>query len=202
MDNNIINEEYSVLILAAGKSNRMKFPKPFLNWDEKYSFLEYLCFTYSKADCKQIIIVLNIEGKKYFSENNYSLPDNCKIVLNTKLDLGRFYSLRLGLMQLEKKQPAFVQNIDNPFVTTELLNMLKDNCPQEGYSVAGFDGKRGHPIFLSKKVIFKIISETNNETNLRQFLSSFPAKLINSDDERVLVNINTMEEYKKYFRNY
>ncbi len=195
----IDKENYSAVILAAGESKRMKFPKAFLKWNDKLTFLEQLCSVYTNSGCKQIIIVLNEEGYKYFSENKYSLPDNCKIVINTKVESGRFYSLRLGIMNLSKKQPAFIQNIDNPFVTVNLINKLKNNCPQEGYSVAGFKGKRGHPIFLSKSIIEKITSETNNEINLRQFLSAFPAKLINSDDERVLLNINTNEEYQEYF---
>lgn len=197
---NIINKDkYSAVILAAGKSSRMKFPKAFLKWNKDLSFLEYLCSIYSNAGCKQIIIVLNQEGYKYFSENNYSLPDNCKIVINTKVELGRFYSLRLGLMNLPMKQPVFVQNIDNPFVNENLLNKMKNNYPREGYSVAGFNGKRGHPIYLSKLIIEIFFSETNNEINLRQFLSGFPVNLINSNDERILLNINTNEEYLEYF---
>lgn len=199
MKNIIDKEQYSALILAAGKSKRMKFPKAFLKWNDKLIFLEHLCSVYSNSGCKQIIIVLNQEGYKYFSKNKYSLPEKCKIVINTKVELGRFYSLRLGIMNLSKKQPAFIQNIDNPFVTINLLNKLKNNCPQEGYSVAGFNSKRGHPIFLSRAIIEKIVSETNNDINLRRFLSGFPVKLINSDDERILLNINTIKEYLEYF---
>ena len=199
MKNTFSEKEYSALILAAGKSSRMKFPKAFLKWNENYCFLEYLCSIYSNAGCKQIIVVLNNEGLKYFSENSYSLPDNCKIVVNTKVELGRFYSLRLGLLNLSLKQSSFIQNIDNPFINEILLNKMRIHCPPNGYSLAGFNNKRGHPIFLSKKIISDIISETNNETNLRQFLSTFPAKLINSDDERILLNINTNEEYQEYF---
>ncbi|MBI9037430.1 MAG: NTP transferase domain-containing protein [Bacteroidales bacterium] len=199
MDNITEKDKYSTVILAAGKSSRMKFPKAFLKWNKDLSFLEYLCSIYSNAGCKQIIVVLNQEGEKYFSENNYLLADNCKIVINTKVEFGRFYSLRQGLMSLAKNQAVFVQNIDNPFINENLLNKMINNCPRDGYSVAGFKGKRGHPIFLSKKTIFDIISETNNETNLRRFLSAFPAKIINSDDERVLLNINNNEEYREWF---
>jgi len=191
--------KYSAVILAAGKSSRMKFPKAFLKWNKDLCFLEYLCSIYSNAGCKQIIVVLNQEGEKYFSENNYSLADNCKIVINTKVELGRFYSLKQGLMNLIKNQAVFVQNIDNPFINKNLLVKMISNCLSDGYSVAGFKGKRGHPIFLSKKIISDIISETNNETNLRRFLSVFPAKIINSDDERILLNINTIEEYREHF---
>jgi len=192
-------EKYSAIILAAGKSKRMKFPKAFLKWNNKLTFLEHLCSVYSNSGCKQIIIVLNQEGYNCFLENKYSLPDNCKIMINTKVELGRFYSLRLGIMNLSKIQPAFIQNIDNPFVTVNLLNKLKSNCPPKAYSVAGFNGKRGHPIFLSQTIIEKIISETNNEINLREFLSGFPVKIINSDDERILLNINTIDEYREHF---
>jgi len=44
-----------------------------------------------------------------------------------------------------------------------------------------------------------ITSETRDQIHLKEFLSRYISKAVNVNDEKVLVNINTREEYSKVF---
>ncbi|MCD4695431.1 MAG: hypothetical protein K8S16_04240 [Bacteroidales bacterium] len=58
------------------------------------------------------------------------------------------------------------------------------------------------PVLLSEKVITDIIAEKEHDLNFRDFLKDYSKQKVEVDDETVLVNINTMEEYGNYFKNY
>ncbi len=57
--NNKIEKEFSVIILAAGKSSRMGLPKLSLRYNENKIFIEHIVNKYEDFRCKEIIIVEN-----------------------------------------------------------------------------------------------------------------------------------------------
>ena len=51
----------SVIILAGGDSERLKFPKPFLLFSPRVTFIEKLIRVYSVFGCRKIITVINLK---------------------------------------------------------------------------------------------------------------------------------------------
>ncbi|MBM3416972.1 MAG: hypothetical protein FJY20_11150 [Bacteroidetes bacterium] len=190
----------SAIILAAGQSERMNQPKPFLLFDEKRNFLDKINGTYISADIQQIILVVNpaIESDvKRFMENKY--PDQpVNIVVNLYPEKGRFYSIRLGL---EKTDSSFcyIQNIDNPFVTTELLIEMGKRVKQGTYVAPVYKKKKGHPVLISGELIDHCRMLKGDDYNLRKELNKFEEIKLDWTDKNILANINTDEEYQKYF---
>jgi molybdenum cofactor cytidylyltransferase len=191
------NDRIGAIILAGGKSSRMKFPKPWLSYDDDKLFLEHIIDVYKRAGISNVVIVLNhsyCTGKwlKYFK-----LIENDAIVTqNPQPDLGRIHSIKLGIRSL-KKPFAFIQNVDNPFVKTDVIEMLRNNANLHGTTIPTHLGKGGHPILINDSVQLEILKSPEKERNLRTIISKFPNQRIEVKDSALLKNINTPEEYKQ-----
>jgi molybdenum cofactor cytidylyltransferase len=194
--------DYSVIILAAGKSSRMGMPKWSLQFDEKSSFIEHIISEYHSFGCKEIILVINETDYSSFVEKNYKLSENVVVVINNHPEWDRFYSLKLGAKELSNSQPVFVHNVDNPFVNPIVLSELLKNRDIFDLSVPEYEGRGGHPILLSEKIIQGIISTKKNTLHFREFLDRFIKKKVTVDDSRVLVNINSSIDYNNYFGSF
>ena len=194
-------KKFSTIILAAGNSRRVGFHKAFLQWNEQLTFIEKIIKEYQEAETNQVIVVLNkIFLDRYFS-GNYNFLKNCIVVTNNYTELGRFYSLYLGCKALEFPDNCFIQNIDNPFVSKELI-LKMNNVFDSEVLVPQYKNTSGHPLLLSSKSISEIKKYKNitPNNNIRDFINNFKIQRLHCSDETILRNINTIDEYNKNFR--
>lgn len=187
----------SAIILSAGKSERMGIPKFSLKFDSKTTFLEKLIGEYLSFGCNEIIVVLNETSAVLYHQLKLNIPSNVSVVINHHPEWERFYSLKLAALAMRELKPAFVSNIDNPFVSNNILDCLYIESVNLDYTCAAFNGRGGHPFYLSSKVISELKLESQDQIHLKQFLGKYPKKLVEVDDSKVLLNINSMEEYIK-----
>lgn len=197
--NNNIGKDFSVIILAAGKSERLGFPKLSLEYNEQHTFIEQIAQEYSVFGCKVIIVVVNKVGLEYIKEHHLKFPVNAVLVVNEYPEWHRFYSLKTGVKALKECQSVFIHNVDNPFVNHQILTELLESSDSTDYIIPEYKGKGGHPILISKKIVDHIISIDENQVHLKEFLNQYSKLKTPVQDEKVLVNINTMDEYKKFF---
>ncbi len=191
-----------VVILAAGNSVRMRFPKPLLMYDHNRTFIGKLVEDYNKFGCGEIVIVIN----KFISRNTEILSlankyPGLKVVINEYPEYERFYSIKLGLNQLERSTYCYIQNCDNPFIDMRFLGQMYYNKLNDGYVVPTTHGKGGHPILISKRIIDYIKKFPANDANLRDIMVKFNRMDLDLERGETLININTPEEYFKYFKN-
>lgn len=188
------------IILAGGYSSRFGTPKPFLKNGSGITFLEMLVNVYHEFGCREIILVLNQNLSESFV-NSY--PDlfrsKIKVIYNKKADLGRFYSLKLGLSSLSKPEYCFLQNIDNPFTDLRTLQKLYDFRNANAYISPVYLNKGGHPILLPRMIIEMIRKETNISLNSKEFLQQFNRKTVEVENDKISANINTPEDYYRTF---
>jgi molybdenum cofactor cytidylyltransferase len=187
------------IILAAGSSKRMGIPKSFLRFNEELTFIEQIINVYIHSGIKGVFVVVNSTFVEDASHLGIILPAGCKIVMNTHPEFGRFYSLKLGLTNVGVKSPVFIQNVDNPFVSTETLHALQEGLSGFEVVVPKINGSTGHPVLIGLQVQKAILSSVDHNLNLRDLLKSFSFTPVWVEDTGVLVNINTKEDYLKYF---
>ncbi len=191
--------DISAIILAAGYSSRMGVPKLSLKFDDNSSFLEKAVIEYFKFGCSEIIVVVNEQGKELFPESSVLKSKNVKIVVNEQPGLGRFYSLKKACKALKEMLPCFVHNVDNPFVTQNVLQALRQNRRDYDYVMPVYDRRGGHPFFISEKIVLAISKEKDNDLHMKDYLSKYSSKRIETEDKNILLNINNLEDYKRYF---
>ena len=187
---------FGTIILSGGKSERMNYPKAFLEIDG-VTFLKKLIDTYHKVS-SEIVIVLNDKlAEEKWKKHSDTIDKACKIVLNHHSEKGKFYSLQLGAKQISSDY-CFIQNVDNPFVSSSILDALMKNKNPNGITIPVYKGKGGHPILVSKKVIEKISLIKDTNQHLKDFYWTFSKKSVEMKDDSVLMNINTLEDYEKH----
>jgi CTP:molybdopterin cytidylyltransferase MocA len=185
-----------VVILAAGKSERMKTLKAFLPFDEQMSFIEKIISTYHDWGCKEIIVVTNEKSATLFKS---SVPEMeyVNVVINDQLEFERFYSVKLGLGAIRTSDYCFIQNIDNPFIDAQILDILYSHISNKKYVSPVFKNKGGHPVLLNRENMNRICSWNENSANFKEVLNTMEGVNVEMPDDRVLININSPEEYNK-----
>ena len=186
----------SVIILAAGRSSRMGMPKFALQFTANKTFLDEIIEQYSIFGCKKIVVIVNKEGLIFLQKQSKKYAGNIAFIENTHLDWERFYSIKLGIQNVENNFPVFIHNVDNPFIDQKVLEKLYSHS-SEDYIVPVFNGKGGHPILLSQNIAEEILKEKKNDLIFSGFLKKFEKTRIDVEDKNILVNINTREEYEK-----
>ena len=191
------NNKYSVIILAAGRSNRMGSPKFAMIYKDNRTFLDEIVDRYDSFGCKDIIVLLNEDGITYLQNQQKKFPGNVVLVENKHLEWQRFYSIKTGVLNLKNKFPVFIHNVDNPFVNYDVLKKLL-SFPDSDYVVPAYRNHGGHPVLLSPKVCEKIAIEKQNDIVFSDFLKRFNKTKVEVNDKNILVNINTREDYRNY----
>ncbi len=191
----------SVLILAAGTSGRMGRLKAFLPFDRHRCFLEKIIDEYFDFGVSELAVVLNNKGMKIFEKMDFPKKPAVKAVLNAYPERERFFSVQTGLAALSAPGAVFLHNVDNPFVNKEILYKLLKQIAPETYTVPVFDSSGGHPVLLSKEIVSNLISVSDYTLNLKTLLHRYVTTRIPVDDEMILVNINTPEDYEHYVKH-
>ena len=185
------------VILSAGQSRRMGTHKALLKFNENLRFIDRIIEVYKNFGITEVIVVAGESLK-----NELNVASDVKIVTNQHPEFERFYSVKLACESLSREvELCFLQNCDNPFVNEELLeNMI--NLPEESdCAVPVYMNQGGHPVLINKTIIEYIQSIDGKNSNLKDILSKFRTMKIITNDETVKININSPEEYEKYFIN-
>jgi molybdenum cofactor cytidylyltransferase len=197
----IARVKFPVIILAAGLSARMGHSKAFLKWDKHATFLEKIIKEYSDFASGQVIVILNQDGYQQLLTENLAVEDYCKIIINPHPERGRLSSIKLGVSELNKKTACYVQNVDNPFVSADLLDAMNNLVENDAYVVPVFEGKGGHPVLMGASVIDSVAEIQEDDVALHLILQKFKRIELETKDDQILVNINTEEDYKNYFHH-
>ena len=190
--------EAGVVILAAGRSARMKEFKAFLKCNDNSTFIGKIISTYSEWGCSEIVLVTN-EEMLHQTGQMRKIPPGVKIIVNDHLEFERFYSVKLGLGAIRSSSWCFIQNVDNPFIDSQILDILYDHRSTENYIAPVYNNKGGHPVLLNWKNMNLICKWNINSANFKEVLNTMECFKVQMPDDRVLININSPEEYKRFF---
>ncbi|MCQ2802560.1 MAG: nucleotidyltransferase family protein [Bacilli bacterium] len=174
-----------VVILAGGKSTRMKQNKMLLEIDGipliLHTIKPFLKFA------KNIIVVTGKYDKEIRAVlNKYPY----KIVNNINYELGMFSSVKTGVKEV--KNDFFIIPGDCPFIDESTIEKLLNGtelirCPL-------YKNKEGHPIFISYSLKKELLNFDDNR-NLKVFRDSHKYEIINVADKFVVTNLNCFLDY-------
>jgi CTP:molybdopterin cytidylyltransferase MocA len=170
----------------------MKFA---LKLAKKISFLESIVNQYAEFGCEEISVVINKEGKKYLEENPMSFNHKVDFIINDHPEYERFFSLKTGLSFLKESKFVFIHNSDNPFANNLILEKLYEIRLSADWVKPVFKGRGGHPILISSIVVRGINRELNYNIHLNDFLEDYSNELVEVNDEKILVNVNTKQDF-------
>ncbi len=189
----------AAIILAAGASNRMGKPKISVLFRPGISFLEQCVSQFLLFGCREVVVVINSEGLQWIEEYKPVIKKKALLVLNPHPERGRHYSLRLGLEKSGMRHELFIHNVDNPFVSQEVLRVIHETSlihPGFDYISPRHEGQGGHPIMVSENLARLILHDSSNRS-LNQILHDYQREDAVINDPNILLNINSMKEYQE-----
>ena len=185
----------NTLILAAGHSSRMGMPKWQLRMPSGEYFAGYLYNRFRAFGCNVHMVVNKDDFESISADDELK---NIPLVLNSRPDLGRFYSLWCGLEQLADTKACFVHNIDNPFVNLQVLQKLIQALQDFDYALPEYQRKGGHPLLISPDMVQQILQYHEPWPDLRSFIGNYRGKRVPVDFPEILFNINTPQDYRHF----
>lgn len=192
----------SAVILAGGKSSRMKFDKQFLVIYEKR--LVYDLANKLKKHFNEIIIVTN--KPEFYNDCDY------KIVSDEIKDCGPLSGIHIGLKSANSEYVYFLA-CDMPNIDDNYIKFLKYNVSEENDAyISKFDNfaEPFHAIY--KKILFndieKFLLESDKKSIIR-FLESKNKNIVylNKDDfnknnfnKNIFINLNNQQDLHNFIK--
>jgi len=187
-------KQVSAIILAAGNSGRMGSDKAQLPAGNGFSFAGKLVKGFSEFGVHPIVVVVNKNID--LSELN---PLQIITTLNEHLEKGRSWSILLGMKDVPGDCSCFLQNIDNPYIENELLDLLLDSVKPDSYAVPVYQGRGGHPVLLGGQIV-NYLKNLNDLPDFKEVLKLYKRIETPYYNERILLNINTPEDYDRFLK--
>jgi CTP:molybdopterin cytidylyltransferase MocA len=188
-------ENSSCIILSGGMSERMGQNKNELSFSPDNNFLEQLIDTYHEAGIKDICVVINHKCGCDVNNSTTAIP---VVVKNYLPEKGRLYSIQSGLKEMPPSAYCFIQNVDSPFITAASIKKMHMFRFNADWISPVHNGKNGHPVLASARILDYIRGLTNYELTLKEVLVNFKNCKVESD-QTCLININTREDYANHF---
>jgi molybdenum cofactor cytidylyltransferase len=150
------------ILLAAGESRRMGYPKPLLEIDGK-TFVEKIAAT-MLAVVPRLVIVLGAHADRI----RPAVPRDSRIeiVENPNYSRGQLSSLKVGLGAIQTGSAGVIVHLaDHPIVDVESFRAIVDSYERtrRPIVIARSSGRRGHPVLFDRTVFAELQNAPEGE---------------------------------------
>tara|TARA_B100000029_G_C17446091_1_gene913302 strand:- start:219 stop:827 length:609 start_codon:yes stop_codon:yes gene_type:complete len=186
----------AAILLAAGRSSRMKESKALLPWGSTKSLILYQIESLESAGFEPIVTVL---GHNYEAIQEEISNCNVEITINAQYDQGRSSSIIAGLKALPSRSTdVLFISVDQPR-TKGILTHLRQAWANSDALIAtpSYGNNGGHPIIFKNCLIPELLSVTEAKNGLREIVTKYQNDrvFVPINDPLVLTNINNLEDY-------
>ena len=186
-----IDDVVNGLILTAGFSSRAGTFKPALQLGEK-RLIQRTIDTMTDF-CSRVVVVAGYKIRRII-ELTKDYP-NVEVVFNPRYPEGMFTSVKEGVKHV-KSPWFFLTPGDYPLLTKTVYQKLLDarSGSSQCVFIPVFKGRKGHPILVKSDLVKDLLKEPD-DSNLRKFIDRKGFEPVEVDDDSILVDIDTMEDY-------
>jgi len=182
------------VILAAGESRRFGSPKLLLQLDGE-PLIRRITKVALQGCLKPVSIILGAypEVSKVVSDLNVN------VIENRFWRLGQSSSVKIAMETLSNSVDAVIFLLgDQPFITPNILQKLVHafSISRAPIIAPVVNGQRTNPVLFSRET-FSSLKGITGDTGGRQLFQKFPVELIPWDDEKLLIDIDTIEDLSK-----
>src|SRR4030066_789201 len=187
----------SAILLAAGSSRRMGQPQPPLPLGNK-PVIRHCLDNLVAAGIKDIVVVLSQRESEILNSMK-DLP--VQIVFNENPESEMAESVRIGLRTLTDSSSGILVHLsDHPLVSAGTLKSIVQYYLEtpDKIIIPLYKGKKGHPSLFPKPVIDEVFVGLT----LRDIINrdSGRIKFLNVDDEGVILDMDTREDYDEILK--
>ena len=189
------------ILLAAGESRRMGYPKPLLKIGGR-TFLDCLSAAMLES-VSRVVIVLGAYSERVRSEVPREILDDPRIVVVENADYGRgqLSSLKTGLGRVHPDAAAvMVHLVDHPAVRATTFSRLVAQYRRSAKPIviARFGARRGHPVIFDRAV-FGELMDTPLDQGARAVVNADPSRVdyLETDDPGITMDLDTPQDLER-----
>lgn len=185
------------ILLAAGESRRMGYPKPLLRLGSR-TFIDILAAAMLQSAARLIVVVGAHAGAV-----RDAVPVDPRIVVveNPGYLRGQLSSIKAALPHVSPEAGgALIHLADHPMVRAETFAAVIDGYRrlQKPIAIARYRGRRGHPVLFARE-LFGELAAAPEDQGARVVVAADPARVayIDVDDPGVLTDLDTPEDLER-----
>jgi molybdenum cofactor cytidylyltransferase len=185
------------ILLAAGESRRMGYPKPLLKIGER-SFVEVIVGTMLEV-LPRVIVVLGAHAARI---RPVIAPDQrVTIVENPAFTRGQLSSIKVGIEHVPiDSDGVLVHLADHPTVRADTFRAVITAYSQGGHPImiARSGGRRGHPVIFDRSIFSELLRAPESE-GARYVVNADPPRVsyADVDDTGVVLDLDTPEDLSR-----
>jgi len=179
------------IILAAGESRRMGYPKPLLDIGGR-TFIEHIAET-MLAVVPRLVIVIGAHRDRVRA----AIPHDTRIAIVENPDYlrGQLSSLKVGLGAVQPDSAGVIVHLgDHPMVRVETFRAIVDSYNRTGKPIviARHDGRRGHPVIFDRAMFAELLSAPEEE-GARHVVNADPSRVayVDLNDPGINLDLDT-----------
>jgi molybdenum cofactor cytidylyltransferase len=191
----------ATIVLAAGESRRMGFPKALLPI-QGATFVEYIVGRLLLTRVEDIYVVLGAHRERIVAAVDVT---PAQVVINPDWELGQLSSLQAGLRALPdgKYDAALMALVDHPLIEPGVVDAVVAAFEETHRLVVVpvHDGRRGHPVLFAARLFPELLAAPLNE-GARAVVWAHAAEVLEVPVPApgVLADIDTPELYAQWVR--
>lgn len=185
------------ILLAAGESRRMGYPKPLLEIRGR-SFLATLAQAMLESVARLIVVV-----GAYADAVRCAVPGDSRIVVveNPGYLRGQLSSIKVGLNAVGGEAAgAIVHLADHPLVRAATFATLIEEYwhSRKPIVIARYKDRRGHPV-LFERALFAELQAAPEDQGARVVVSADPGRVayVELDDPGIVMDLDTPEDLER-----
>lgn len=187
----------SVILLAAGKSERMGKPKQLMTWG-RGTILGQVIDNFLASAVDEVIVVLGYRAEEI---RKIISAKPVKVVINQDYARGMSTSMGAGLGMVDSRAQGVIFALgDQPLVDSQTIDKLVSEFYRSGKGIIipVYRGRRGNPVILAMKYRDELLRITG-DTGGRVVIQDHPEDILKVavDSEGVCSDIDTMADYNK-----
>lgn len=191
MESGLSNSRLEGVLLAAGESRRMGYPKALLKFEGE-TFVAHLAHRMLAVVPRLIVVV-----GAYAEAVRAAIPADSRIrvVANPDYRAGQLSSLKCALAAVQPQTAAIMLHLtDHPLVTVRTFERLSEEFAQlaRPIVIARYAGKRGHPVLFARAVFAELLAAPLDR-GARVVVDRDPARVayVEVPDSGVIADLDT-----------
>ncbi|HEY7697782.1 MAG TPA: nucleotidyltransferase family protein, partial [Vicinamibacteria bacterium] len=199
----------AAILLAAGESRRMGFPKALLPYPleggGETTFLERLLHVFARSKAAPLLVVLGHDAARIRAAVDWG-GSEARIVLNERYREGMLSSIRAGIEAVEamndpRIEGALVHPVDTPSVSAEVVDRVIETFEQTRRPIVLplHGGRRGHPVLFAR-ALFDEIRRAPDGVGARRVVWDHERDLLEVEvpDPGIHRDVDTPEDYRRF----
>ena len=190
----------SGILLASGASRRIKSTKQLLIFQREY-LINYVVKKILESEIDELFVILGY----HHDEIANVIDPRPKIIDNPRWKIGKSSSIKIGVKSANKTSDGVIFfMVDQPFINQEIIHTLINEFQNSIDNIIAprVNGHLCNPVLFGKKYYKELMDLSGEQGGKIIINKAKDVRWVDWEDERLMLDIDTDEDYKNILRNY